>query len=168
MADKGSLLYVIGCATVSICICEAVSWLLVFRLEDFQRLHAQYASASKRLARKQEELATVAEDKKIDKKDKKLIMLEREFSRASRDLGTYKVSAVLGGPCPPEQQLTRPVVAASFLAVEMQHAGRRLSHVYLVYAEGQLRQCRPRTAPVHALQLHHRDYAQEPARRRHA
>jgi hypothetical protein len=74
MADKGLLLYVIGCATVSICICEAVSWLLVFRLEDFQRLHAQYASASKRLARKQEELATVAVDKKIDKKDKKLII----------------------------------------------------------------------------------------------
>ena len=87
-ADKGLLLYVIGCAFFSACVCELISWFLVYRRDDYQRLYVQFTNASKRLERKKE---VPAQLKKGEKKDKKLVMLEREFGHAKRDMVAFKV-----------------------------------------------------------------------------
>lgn len=92
--DKGLVVYILGWAIASAVICEAISWLLVYRREDYQRLHVHFTNASKRLERKRE--APVPPPKAVkggDKKDKKLMMLEREFGHAKRDLLAFKVSS---------------------------------------------------------------------------
>jgi len=85
------VVYILGWAIASAVICEAISWLLVYRREDYQRLHVHFTNASKRLERKRE--APVPPPKAVkggDKKDKKLMMLEREFGHAKRDLLAFK------------------------------------------------------------------------------
>ena len=80
-------------ACFSAIVCEFISWLLIYRRSDYERLAVNFARASKRLEKKREEPAPVAVKGKGEKKDKKLIQLEREFEIANRDLIAIKSRA---------------------------------------------------------------------------
>ena len=99
VVDKGALLYIIGCVFASTAICLVVDHLLIYRREDYQRLHAYFLRASMRLEHKKREgTAVEAKEKKDDRKKdkdkdkdkKKLAMLEREFEASRRDMLAFR------------------------------------------------------------------------------
>lgn len=89
--DYHALASVIGYAALSAMACELVNYLLVFRRDDYERKASNFRKANARLEKKKQEdevtpgAAKLGKDGK-EKKDKKLVQLEREFETANRDL----------------------------------------------------------------------------------
>eukprot|EP00325_Prymnesiales_sp_UTEX-LB-985_P033355 CAMPEP_0174721842 /NCGR_PEP_ID=MMETSP1094-20130205/37314_1 /TAXON_ID=156173 /ORGANISM="Chrysochromulina brevifilum, Strain UTEX LB 985" /LENGTH=198 /DNA_ID=CAMNT_0015922607 /DNA_START=21 /DNA_END=614 /DNA_ORIENTATION=+ len=95
--DKSELLRLLFYAFSSAAFCEFISWLLVYRRADYEKLSAAFDRASKRLEKKKEEPALPQKDDgkkgkdgKKNKEDKKLVMLERDYDIANRDLMIIK------------------------------------------------------------------------------
>mmetsp|Transcript_6554 Transcript_6554/g.16974 ORF Transcript_6554/g.16974 Transcript_6554/m.16974 type:complete len:204 (-) Transcript_6554:333-944(-) len=87
--DKSSLVLIVTWALASAAICEGLAWLLVYRRDDYQRLNQQFTAASKRLERQKAETEDIPKGNK-DKKDKKLVRLEKEFFYARRDAMAFR------------------------------------------------------------------------------
>lgn len=78
VVDTSALLYVLGIATGSALICEAISWWFVYSKSDYERLNVNFRKASRRLEKKKEEPVQPNVSGKGGKgKDKKLMQLEK-------------------------------------------------------------------------------------------
>lgn len=83
--------------------CEAIAWLLVYRKDAYQRLKRSVTVASTRLEKARDASEASGTKDKADGgkpgkdkkggKDKRLVMLEREFETAKRDMMMLKVTA---------------------------------------------------------------------------
>jgi uncharacterized membrane protein (DUF106 family) len=84
--DSAAGLSLIGYACLSAAACELVSWLLVYRHADFERISSNFLKASKHLQKKKDEATSTTAKGGKGGKDKKLIQLEKQFELCNRDL----------------------------------------------------------------------------------
>lgn len=89
VVDQRMLVELIGYSVLSAVASEAVAWWLIYSKPRYEKLSETFKKVSKRLEKKKEEPVLL----KAGKKDKKLLMLEREFEVANRDLMAIKVRA---------------------------------------------------------------------------
>jgi len=84
-------LLIILISLVSSVIAEGISWLLIYRTDDYQKLKKTIDALSKKLDKKKDSVPTIAKQKS---KDKKVSQLDEQLKAKNKDMAMVKFKSM--------------------------------------------------------------------------